>query len=63
MDEDNQLSLDDEDLILENKYDSSEADKAVEFLDERFSEDKELRFSSEQRLKLEIIKSLREHCD
>lgn len=63
LDEDNQLSLDDEDLILEDSYDSSEGDKAVEFLDERFSEDKELRFSGEQRLKLEIIKSLREHCD
>lgn len=63
LDEDNQLSLNDEDLILEDRYDSSEGDKAVEFLDERFSEDKELRFSGEQRLKLEIIKSLREHCD
>lgn len=63
LDEDKQLSLNDEDLILEDRYDSSEEDKAVEFLDERFSEDKELRFSGEQRLKLEIIKSLREHCD
>lgn len=38
-------------------------DKPVEFLDQRFVEDEELRLSGEQRLKLEIIRSLREPCD
>jgi len=42
---------------------SFEEDKAVEFLDERFSEDQALRLSGDQRLKLEIIRSLREPCD
>ncbi len=61
--EDNQFLLNDEDLTLEDGYDFAEEDKAVEFLDERFSQDEELRLSGEQRLKLEIIKDLREHCD
>lgn len=52
-----------EDLGLEDGYDFAEDDKAVEFLDERFSEDGELRLSGEQRLKMEIIKSLKEHCE
>ncbi len=40
-----------------------EEDKSVEFLDQRFLEDSELRLSGEQRLKLEIIRNLREPCD
>lgn len=40
-----------------------EEDKPIEFLDERFSLDQELRLSGEQRLKLEVIRSLREPCD
>ncbi|PSB30865.1 helix-turn-helix domain-containing protein [Stenomitos frigidus] len=38
-------------------------DKPMAFLDQRFVEDDELRLSGEQRLKLEIIRSLREPCD
>ena len=43
--------------------DSAKKDKSVEFLDQRFLEDSELRLSGEQRLKLEIIRFLREPCD
>lgn len=63
LDEEDGLLLDSEHLVLEDASDFAEEDKAVEFLDERFSEDEELRFSGEQRLKLEIIKSLNEPCD
>ncbi|MBV9386308.1 MAG: hypothetical protein JOZ78_07760 [Chroococcidiopsidaceae cyanobacterium CP_BM_ER_R8_30] len=35
----------------------------IKFLNERFSLDQELRLSGEQRLKLEIIRSLKESCD
>ncbi|WP_427158561.1 Mu transposase C-terminal domain-containing protein [Aliinostoc sp. HNIBRCY26] len=38
-------------------------DKSVEFLDQRYLEDSELRLSGEQRVKLEIISNLREPCD
>jgi len=47
---------------LENAT-SIKEDKPIEFLDERFSLDQELRLSGEQRLKLEVIRSLREPCD
>lgn len=40
-----------------------EEDRPIELLDERFSLDQELRLSGEQRLKLEVIRSLREPCD
>ena len=45
------------------KASSVEEDRPIEFLDERFSLDQELRLSGEQRLKLEIIRSLKEPCD
>lgn len=67
------LSLfDDDEEILPSTLDpefglepahSVAADQPIEFLDERFSLDQDLRLSGEQRLKLEIIRSLREPCD
>ncbi|MEH2385131.1 MAG: Mu transposase C-terminal domain-containing protein [Nostoc sp.] len=48
---------------LSENDNSVEEDKSVEFLDQRFLEDSELRLSGEQRLKLEIIRNLREPCD
>ncbi|OUL24251.1 hypothetical protein BV372_28890 [Nostoc sp. T09] len=63
-DEDADLFDDSLDVILVNEdYNSAEEDKSVEFLDQRFLEDSELRLSGQQRLKLEIIRSLREPCD
>ncbi|BAY20691.1 integrase, catalytic region [Calothrix sp. NIES-2100] len=63
-DEDADLFDDSSDVILVNEdYDTAEEDKSVEFLDQRFLEDSELRLSGEQRLKLEIIRSLGEPCD
>ncbi|MBD2560256.1 MULTISPECIES: Mu transposase C-terminal domain-containing protein [Nostoc] len=48
---------------LSENDNSVEEDKSVEFLDQRFLEDSKLRLSGEQRLKLEIIRNLREPCD
>ncbi|WP_448266415.1 Mu transposase C-terminal domain-containing protein [Nostoc sp. DSM 114159] len=48
---------------LSENDNSVEEDKSVEFLDQRFLEDSELRLSGEQRLNLEIIRYLREPCD
>jgi putative transposase len=48
---------------LSDYENSVEGDKSVEFLDNRYLEDSELRLSGEQRLKLEIIRNLREPCD
>lgn len=48
---------------LSENDNSVEEDKSVEFLDQRFLEDSELRLSGEQRLKLEIIRNLRKPCD
>ncbi|HYX18903.1 MAG TPA: Mu transposase C-terminal domain-containing protein [Nostoc sp.] len=48
---------------LSENDNSVEEDKSVEFLDQRFLEDSELRLSGEQRLNLEIIRNLREPCD
>ncbi|MEH2184512.1 Mu transposase C-terminal domain-containing protein [Nostoc sp.] len=48
---------------LSENDNSVEEDKSVEFLDQRFLEDSELRLSGEQRLKVEIIRNLREPCD
>ncbi|WP_445626700.1 Mu transposase C-terminal domain-containing protein [Nostoc sp. DSM 114167] len=63
-DEDAELFDDSSDVISVNEtYNSAEEDESVEFLDQRFLEDSELRLSGEQRLKLEIIRSLREPCD
>ncbi len=71
-DEDNFLSDDEYTDILDLSVEveslsdgenSVEEDKSVEFLDQRFLEDSKLRLSAEQRLKLEIIRNLREPCD
>lgn len=67
-----ELFEDDDEEILPSALDtklgldpahSVEVDGPIEFLDERFSLDQDLRLSGEQRLKLEVIRSLREPCD
>jgi putative transposase len=57
------LQLTPDPMIEIENVTSIEEDRPIEFLDERFSLDKELRLSGEQRLKLEVIRSLREPCD
>lgn len=49
--------------VMELNSAASAEDQSVEFLDERFALDQDLRLSGEQRLKLEVIRSLREPCD
>ncbi|HEY9804457.1 MAG TPA: helix-turn-helix domain-containing protein [Leptolyngbyaceae cyanobacterium] len=73
LENDDDFLLDDEDAdildfsmkveSLSDHENSVEGDKSVEFLDQRYLEDSELRLSAEQRLKLEIIRNLREPCD
>ena len=40
----------------------NEDDESVEFLDDRFAKDKDLKLSGEQRLKLDIVRNLRKPC-
>jgi putative transposase len=52
------------DLIAEARpIQEPEEDEAIEFIDQRYSEDKDYRLSGNERLKLEIFRDLRKPCN